>query len=226
MAPLLITCTGESTIYHPAERAVVFLTISSDGISQPEVSQAVTKTANAVQSHLKTIAPKDSAGQAHETAPVTHWSMSTLYTGSWQPDDADGTKVPRRFSASTRLEVTFRDFQELGGFTSNLASTEFVGVDRIEWRLTEATKMELGRRCRRDAVKDAMLKAKDYADAAGKADFEILEITDGRAAAGYSDGPLLYGGARHGGGAGGEELSYEPEDVSISCSVTAKFDAA
>lgn len=226
MAPLQITCNGESTIYHPAERAVVFITVSSDGPSQSQVSQEVTLTSDQLQVSLKTMALKDPTGQAAPNAPVTHWSMTSLSTGSWQPTDNRGKNLARRFTASSRLEVKFRDFAQLGTFTSELAQTKFVSVDRIEWRLTDATKAELGRQCRRNAVKDAMAKAKDYADAAGKADFEILEITDGVASSGYIPPYRRMFSAAPGAGGDGQELNFEPEDVSISSSLTAKFDAA
>lgn len=228
MAPLLITCTGTATVQSRAEIALVHLTISSEGASQPGVSHDVAETATALQSHLKTLSPPDGDGGGGAvdptTTPITRWTLSSLSTASWTPLDGDGHALPRRFSASTRLEVHFRDFAALGAFTARLAETAFVGVDRVEWLLTEGTRLALGRRCRREAVEDAVLKARDYADAAGKAGVEVREVSDVLGGGGAGGERMMM--ARFAEGGGGGEVRFQPEDVSVSCEVVAKFDAA
>lgn len=62
MPPLQITAQGTSTIFRPAERAVVHVQVSSDGTSQEKVSMDVTSTANELRTMLKSLSPKTENG--------------------------------------------------------------------------------------------------------------------------------------------------------------------
>ena len=130
------------------------------------------------------------------------------------------------------MTATFVDFRALGTFTSHLASTDHVSIERIEWDVSAATKMSLERGARREAVKHAMVKAKDFADAVGKSDFEVLEISDvngqgGMLMAGVRDFGVGVGGFGRGwGDEGREEMRFRPEEVGVNCEVVVKFDAA
>ena len=264
--PLLITCTGSSTLTHAAELATLHLTISSTGPDPRATAQNVTTSAAAIAAHLKTLTLEEddhddldaaNVGVPHPqpTAPVSKWTLSSLSTGSWQPEprrqatDADPNEAdvdvpkptttttrslpPRLYTASTTMTATFLDFSALGSFTSShLLSTPYVSIERIEWDVLPATKMSLERRGRREAVKDAMIKAKDYADAVGKEDFGVLVISDVAAGGG---GRLMAMGGAFGRGVGmamgGEEeeemmMRFRPEEVGVSCEVVVKFDAA
>jgi uncharacterized protein YggE len=191
-------------------------------------------------------------GKPHSPAPVSKWSLGSLSTGSWQPQpplqsrepagggnntneahaDADVSKTttplplpPRLYTASATMTATFVDFSALGTFTSHLASTDHVSIERIEWDVSPATKMSLERGARREAVKHAMIKAKDFADAVGKADFEVLEISDVNSGGGRLMG---LGPAFRGRGVEDEEemMRFRPEEVGVACEVVVKFDAA
>jgi len=65
MFPIHITCTGTSTLYHRAERAVLSIGISSEGKSQDNVGQEVTTATNDLRAKLKEMSPKTPFGKWH-----------------------------------------------------------------------------------------------------------------------------------------------------------------
>ena len=64
MPPITITAQGTSTLFRQAERAVVFVQVSSDGSSQERVSKEVASAANDVRGMLKKLAPKTEKGMS------------------------------------------------------------------------------------------------------------------------------------------------------------------
>lgn len=61
--PLRIEVVGESTVHRPAERAVVSITVQSEGVSQEEVSRNVSSTTSQLKEMLERLAPKDASGE-------------------------------------------------------------------------------------------------------------------------------------------------------------------
>lgn len=60
--PLRIEVVGESTIHRPAERAVVSITVQSEGSSQEEVARNVSSTTSQLREMLERLATKDASG--------------------------------------------------------------------------------------------------------------------------------------------------------------------
>jgi uncharacterized protein YggE len=244
MPPLKISVTGTSTISRRAERAFVIVNVSSSGPDQAKVTKNVTSTVTKVQNGLRQLNPKNEAtGEALPEAAITHWSMSSLSTGSyfiWLPNasgkaagDGSEHKVPN-FTANTQFEIKFRDFAKLGSVCTDLANVPFVQVRSVSWRLTDQTKNALVGESRQMAVKDAMKQAQDFASAAGKTRVWPVEI-DAEGGGGYRPTSTLFGNATRqmrgtnafGGTAQPEEegLNFQPEDVDLNCTIHAKFEA-
>jgi hypothetical protein len=254
MPPVTITAQGTSTIFRQAERAVVTVHVSSEGTSQEKVSEEVTLTANELRSMLKGLSPKTEngmslplvnprdtsreislrrdVGEAKPDAPVTYWKNSTLSTSSYQPTDDKGKKLDRLFFARTGFEIKVRDFERLGSLATTLSTMPLVSISQVEWRLTEATKASLASESRRGAVKDAVVKAGDYAAVLGRGKPEAVEVSDGNSnfgsyAQGFHSRVAAHGGG-HGRGHGhgqqwGEILNFDPESVRLNTTVTVKF---
>ncbi|BAE66501.1 hypothetical protein BDV35DRAFT_298830 [Aspergillus flavus] len=222
---LTIHTVGTSTLHRQAERAVIYLDVSSDGSDQSTVSQDVTRTSNRLQSLLKEIAPKQDSGDPTPEAPVTFWSMSSISTGSYLPWDHDKQEHRARvYTARTNFEVKFRDFSKLGEFVSDVAKDPLVSVRDVDWQLTDDTKQQLGQECRKLAVWDALAKAKDYAGALNMSNLRPVEIDD-------SEGhvsPGIYASARRAPAfaeSGGEQaLNFVPQSCEIECSVKMRLE--
>jgi hypothetical protein len=228
---LTIHTLGAST-FHQQERAVIFLDVYSSGPTQSTVSQEVTSLSNELQSLLRELAPKTASGDAAPTAAVTHWSMSSLGTGSHMPWDTHKQRQGERvFTAQTSFQIKFRDFSKLGEYASEVAGVPHVSVRRIDWRLTDQTKAHLGQLCRKKAVEDAVAKAADYADVLGRRNVRDVEVNDagiGGVAPSPPGGyitravrPFEFGSSTH----QEESLSFTPKNCEVQCSVKVRFEA-
>lgn len=225
--PLRIEVTGTSTISRRPERAIIHLHVSSTGPSLETVIDNVASTSNSLQTLVKSkLAPKDTSGSPTSDAAVTHWSMSSLSTGSWYVYDNKGNPKERTYSASTRFEIKFQDFAKLGVVITDLASMLHVTIQRIEWKLTDATRASLAGQSRKQAIEDAFAKAKDYAEAVGLKEVVATEIVDiqGPVVPGLF-GRVQSGAVMRGGGPAREELSFEPENVDVLTTVKVVFEA-
>jgi len=163
--------------------------------------------------------------------------MTSLSTGSYRPSSDAHPDLARRFTASTRFEVKFRDFARLGSFATTLSTTPLVSITKIEWRLTTATEASLGTQSRQQALQDAIAKATDFADALGKSTIIVEEVNGGYTNSTVSSvtaftGPrqryrakamIMVSGEGAGGGEGAEELSFEPQSVTLHSNVNVKF---
>jgi uncharacterized protein YggE len=167
-------------------------------------------------------------GGATPSAPVTYWKNSTLSTSSYQPTDDKGRKLDRLFFARTSFEIKVRDFERLGSLATTLSTMPLVSISQVEWRLTDATKASLASESRREAVKDAVVKARDYAAVLGRGTPEAVEVSDGSGTFGSYGQGVRSRVAVHGGGNGrgqqaSETLDFEPESVQLNTTVTVKF---
>jgi uncharacterized protein YggE len=108
---------------------------------------------------------------------------------------------------------------------TTLSTMPLISIDQVEWRLTEATKASLAGESRRGAVKDAIVKAGDYAAVLGRGKPEAVEVLDGNSNSGGSTAVFRSRVAVHGGRGqqGIEILSFDPESVRLSTTVTVKF---
>src|SRR5436305_2192398 len=165
-------------------------------------------------------------GEATPDAPVTYWKNNTLTTSSYQPHEDKGTQLSRRYFARTSFEIKVRDFERLGSLATSLSTMPHVAISSIEWRLTDATKASLASNCRQEAVKYAVVKARDYAAVLGRVGLEATEVIDSNGYYGGSPPGFTRSAARagyYGGHQQDEVLDFEPESVQLNSNVTVKF---
>ncbi|RYP68249.1 hypothetical protein DL771_006751 [Monosporascus sp. 5C6A] len=237
---LRIHTLGTSVLSRTAELAVVALEVSDTGITQSSVLQEVTRTSNNLQSMLEALAPGTSSGADHpdtstlippEGVAITRWSMSSLSTGSYIPWDSQRVEEQQGkpvHTARTTFQITFCDFAKLGQVVSDLIKLPCVSVMSIDWRLTDATKQQMSKTSRKQAVENAVTKARDYADVLRKTHVEALEVNDidpggyPRPAAAYASNTnrLLASGAHQDGA-----LHFTPQSCDVQCSVKVLFEA-
>jgi len=226
MAPLAINVNGHATISKFPERAIVSVHVYANSTSQKEVTDSVTRTAKQLQSDLNQLAPKDNNGQAASNAPITHWSMSTLSTGSnIVYPKADKSVKERQFTARLSFSIRFADFEKLGAACKDLANMPFVSINSISWELTDKTKKDIIPEVRRLAVEDAVSKAQHLAAAVGKRNVVPVEISCFDSGSSSRGSPTVH--HRKVGRTQEEEgeLNFEPSNVDTSCTVNCKFEA-
>ncbi|KAJ6442752.1 hypothetical protein O9K51_03927 [Purpureocillium lavendulum] len=169
----------------------------------------------------------------HETfyGAQTHVAMTSGYSSDSSQGDGGGDGDKRRtrvYEASVSLTATFRDFDALSDFTTRMSLVPLATVRDVEWYLTPETQAQLRDEALRSSYKDALAKARTYAEAMDKKSVkpvEVRQISDqpprlmaygGAGAARYADMPLGDDDAEE------QLLTYQPEDVSydVDCEVT------
>jgi uncharacterized protein YggE len=238
-APLTIIVYGTSAVTRAPERAVVSIIVSSEDSNQEAVSKDVTATSKSLQKLFTELSSKADSGQPTPEAPVTAWSMRALCTSSRPTYGAKDAEFDRKYVAETMFELEFRDFGKMGAVTTQLLAMPNVNIDNTAWQLTEKTKESLGSQLRQKAVQDAMVKARDFAEATGCKEVRPFEVTDWDSA---PDAPHGWRGRTYGrpmrdgavtgspavrgyGAAEDAELSFAPEDIQLRANVTVKFHA-
>ncbi|MCJ1286459.1 hypothetical protein MMC26_005804 [Xylographa opegraphella] len=221
--PLEITVTGASVISRPAERAVLSLTVMSEGPSQSTVSHDVTSTSHDLRATFQALSPKTATGDAAPDAAITVFSTTALTTKTWVPDDRHGDPLPARlYAASTRFHVIFRAFATLAEVAGALFATPHVVIESTKWTLTDATLAAVASESRRAAMRDAVTKAADLADVVGRR-VVAVQIEDlGSVTMGRTRQTARMGGPPSG-ASGIGVLALEPEDVEVNASVKVKF---
>ncbi len=123
--------------------------------------------------------------------------------------------------------MKFRDFASLSRWVgSHVANTDGFRVSHIEWDLTSKRRKELQRQARTRAVEDAVVKAREYAEALGLGAIRPLALADA-GMLGANLRPELGGGPAYmrvgavDGGAPDVELI--PQDIEVSAAVDARF---
>ncbi|KZP25811.1 hypothetical protein FIBSPDRAFT_855442 [Athelia psychrophila] len=233
MAPVTIHVEGQSTISRLAERAAMSVDISSEGPAQDTVSTAVTATARKLQSELDELRPltEGGGGEVSPDAPISFYALEALSTWSRADTDREGKATGgRTYGARTHFDITFRDFARLGAMTDMLAKMPLVSVKGVTWTLTEGTEKLLAVQSRREALEDAVQRARDFADVVGCKTVECVEIRQGggHAAIGMQRpmpmGRSMVAGASGPAGAGvGGGLEFVPQKVMKSASVSVQF---
>ncbi|OJJ38707.1 hypothetical protein ASPWEDRAFT_36383 [Aspergillus wentii DTO 134E9] len=217
MAPITITVTGNSSIDARPEQAVLSLQVKSDGPSKDIVSKEATATANQVQQTFKEL-------QAESSPPVSAFSTQSVRSGSEVPRDNDGNPRERVYFSQISFEATFHDFERLGQVTGRLSAHPNIEICNVDWRLTDATKKDLSSRARKQAMVDAIQKAKDYADVIGR-EVVPVEITDTDCSYGYP--PRMMANCMAAPGLGAEDeredLDLTPRNIDVTNSVQVNF---
>jgi hypothetical protein len=212
-----ITVRGSFAAFERPERGTVHATIAYEGPAMEPVYGRVARDLDAVKA---SIAPLDN----QDNGPVTWWSADQLRTWSSRPWNKDGKQLPLVHHASVDFEVKFRDFSALSRWVGeHVATTEGFRVAHIEWALTEKRREALQKEVRTRAVRDAVTRAQEYADALGLGEIRPVAIADaGMLGRQPESGPSArYMRAAAVGGAPDVELA--PEHIEVSAQVDARF---
>lgn len=152
--------------------------------------------------------------------------MNTLSTNSYARYDRDNKPLPREFTCRTQFVVKFRDFGVLGEILTELSTMPNVEISNISWRVSDATKSSLGTQSRKEAIENAVLKARDFASVLTDKPPRAILIEERSSSSATSShmratkkqtGTAYSSGEKNG-------LSFEPEDVSLTTNVHVEFE--
>ncbi|MDJ1133204.1 SIMPL domain-containing protein [Streptomyces iconiensis] len=156
-------------------------------------------------------------------------AVEKLETGSFSvyPELTDKGRRERvhAYHGRVRLEVVVADFTVLGEMTTALADLELTRVEGPWWSLRPDSPAY--REVRQEAVRDAVKRAREYAEALGTGLVALAELADPGA---ENAGPPDHGGlvraagfARGAAESAAPELDLEPQRQSVHAQVNARF---
>ncbi|WP_430593320.1 SIMPL domain-containing protein [Humidisolicoccus flavus] len=154
-----------------------------------EADDPAAAIASAQSSHAAVLADArafEASTQADKTIAGT---VRVAHEDQWV---GDGQPTKRIFVASSRIAVSFRDFEALGVWIAQLGSNETVRVPNIEWTLSDETRVKVGREVRAAAVHDAVTAASDFAHAAGLTTPKLHVVADAGLHSGDTPEPKLH----------------------------------
>ncbi len=220
MSETIITVAGSSRLHRDPERARVRIGVGFEGSKRDSVLAATRAAHESLTGSLDAILDAS-------VGPVITWHSEQIRVWGQRPWSQDGTKLPVEFHSAVFVDADFDDFEALSEWIDVVAIRDGIAVDGIEWLLAPATEKELGAAARREAIADALVKAREYADALGLADLVPLSLSDpgllGDSASGGGVHLAALSMARSAPAGGGMEL--RPNAIAVEATVHARFSA-
>ncbi|OAL44481.1 hypothetical protein IQ07DRAFT_592168 [Pyrenochaeta sp. DS3sAY3a] len=240
MAPLEINVTGAGTTYRPAERSVLILLAKSKPFPTAQgADSAVASIINSLCDAIAPYCPHDIAtASKNENTGIAHYSFTTFETSSGHSRSHDtstglafskSSKYETTFTASMEMSIEFIDFALLARIATQVRSMESVAIKSHTWTLTPSTQIEVQSQARKDAAKNAILKARNYAEAFAALDEDeairkvrailIKEVEPYKM---FKKAKLHFGKVKNE-TTQKSEWDYEPLDIGVEVKVDGKF---
>jgi uncharacterized protein YggE len=221
--PTVITVQGSFTAWYPAERATVRLTVAFDGAKRDSVLSAASRAVQTVTASIKELHDPDAG-------PITWFSSDRIRVWAQRPWNNDGKQLAPVHHAAITVTAKFKDFDALAEWIGQIAGVDGVQVNGIDWTLTDARRTSVTTEVRSRAVKDSADKARVFAQAIGLGQVNAIAIADpgmlGVSGSGPAPAPMMMRAAAVHGGGGEGSLDFTPEDIEVSASVDARFEAS
>ena len=210
-----ITVRGAFSAFRPAERGTVHTTVAYEGPDmEPVYARVATDLAEL----------KSSVIALEEQGAVTWWSADHLRTWSNRPWNNEGKQLPLVHHASVGVEVKFRDFALLSRWVGqHVAEIEGFRVSQVEWALTEKQRATLLADVRTRAVRDAVIRAQQYADALGLGEVSPVAVADAGMLNTTPEAAPQAAFLRAGAAGSGPSVELVPEHIEVSATVDARF---
>jgi uncharacterized protein YggE len=213
MTPVEITVRGSHTVRVAPEQATVYAELAADGPEPQPVFDAVAAALDGVRRSLES--------RLQEDGPVTRFVVEQVRRASHRPYNPEGRQLPLVHTASVSISATFTDFDDLAGWVSLSAGVPGLAVGHIDWALSEATRPQVERSTRQEAVRDAKRRAQDYADALDLGPVSVRSISD--PGTGGPPMPKVMMARAMSDPGGPPEISLRPDEVEIQAQVEATF---
>lgn len=207
---------GEAHLEVDPEIARIGITVSARGTDRRDALADLTRRNATVIDLVKTY------GEAVERVETGSFSITPELTKRGK-----GERV-RTYHGRVHITAELSDFTALGELTTRVADLDLTHVDGPWWSLRPDSPSH--RRARQEAVKEAVQRAREYAEALGTALAALVEIADiGADNAPYppfGGGPAAPGMARAAYGGAPEAaapLDLEPQRQTVYAQVNARF---
>ncbi|KAK4865395.1 hypothetical protein LT330_009506 [Penicillium expansum] len=222
MACFTMTLQGHYTARRFPGRAMIHLIIRSSGESEETITREVSTTCNTLREILEALCPREEDGTVKPSAAVSRISASHIPLAS-KHATGNGSDRPRVHTAIVAFHAIFCDFNELHKFAYKLDAYDNARLSNVSWYLTDATNHEIGAESRKGALRDAVMKAKEYAEVIDLKEIEVEPVElkeieyEPLNSEAFSQRPIY----RHSSG-----IDLTPKDIVISCAVEVYFEVA
>lgn len=213
--PVVISVRGETTLEVDPELCEFSVTVQARGPERTGVLSRLTERNNETLTQIRGTWPE--AVERIESGGVSVYPEAK--------GRGKGEQV-KAYVGSVRIQVVVKDFTVVGDMIVRLADAESRSVNGPFWRLR--TDSAVYRQARKEAVAEAVSRAKEYAAAVGSTITGLLELADtGLSASGAPQPAGRMYAARSGLGSGSYDapLELEPVRQNVYASVEARFSA-
>jgi hypothetical protein len=232
MASLEINVTGSGSATRLAERATLVVQVQS----QPKLT--VQDASAALPSSISRLIEmkKEVASVSHyfvDIRDVGNHGDRQLSTSTSFMSVSSKSTFSHTYCAKADIYIVFSDFVALAYMASHLSAMDNVSVQRVTWSLSEAAKEELASSARKAAAKNALQRARDYAEVFAdlSADEAVRQVkaVDLKEDAKYEHKtkPRMYFGRRPNvktiAVQGQAEVQLEPVDLVVEVKIEGKF---
>ncbi|GAA1365196.1 SIMPL domain-containing protein [Streptomyces beijiangensis] len=210
----LVSVRGEATLEVDPEIATLTITVGARGKDRRTALEDLTRRNSAVLELTK------GYGEAVEKLESGSFSISPELSTHGR-----GERI-RAYHGRVHITAVLSDFTALGELTTRLADLELTRVDGPWWSLRPTSPAHGD--ARRQAVKEAVTRAREYAQALGSDLAALLELADQGAERTSSMAMAPAGFAHKGYGGAAEDtsapaLDLEPQRQTVYAQVTARF---
>jgi uncharacterized protein YggE len=197
------------------QRATVHATVSAQGRSAEPVFEKVATALAEVSTSIDAL-------HHPKRGPVTKYTIDQVRTGSHRPWNAEGKQLALVHTAVVSITAVFTDFGQLAAWVASAAGVDGMSIGYINWELTDAKRLEVERKSRQKAVRDAKRRAQDYADALDLGTVRVRRISD----PGLSERPMekmILARSMAAPADGAPQFELRPEEITIAAEVEATF---
>lgn len=216
MTDVVITVRGEHSRQVPAELGVAQVSVRVDGPDRSEVLYQAQALASALQTELRA---------AEAMSSLSQWNSQRLSVWADRPWNNEGKQLDLVHHASVSTTSQWTDFSALSEWVSRVSEREGVAIDDISWRLTTETANKAEGEVAQSAIKVAVTRATSYATALGLSEVKATQIADaGMLASESQPSPRMHmADMAMKGRAGGASFELEPDEITVSATVEARF---
>ncbi|GAA5028236.1 SIMPL domain-containing protein [Microbacterium fluvii] len=220
MSDVIITVRGEREHRVAPEQAVARIVVRADGPDRGEVVERMTAAATVLRDDLT--ARKTAGG-------IADWSSRRVSVWADRPWNAEGKRLAPVHRASVEITATFTDFTALSWWLSEISDRDEVAVEEVSWELTPETARRVEADVAASAVQVAVARATAYAAAIGLTTVVPEQIADlGLLSSGGAETAaprMMKAAMMSDAGGSGAPFAFEPEEITVTAAVEARFRA-
>ena len=203
----VVAVRGEAVLEVPPEIARFTVTVAARDSDRPTALSRLTRRVDAVREVLDEYAE---AIERRETGQI-----------QVRPELKRTGERVSAYSANLTTTVTVTDFATLGELMLRLADEEQSSVYGPSWALRPDSPVH--RRARHAAVDDALVRAREYAEAVGARLDRLLLLSDSGMSSSAPPVPMAYGVATFRAADATPQLDLEPQAQTVHASIEMRF---